>query len=105
MARLHALPDGQDYWSTGVYRELVEPERLVFTDSFADADGNVVQAAHYGMGEDFPLEMVVTVTFEDRGGKTHMRLEHAGWHEGEHGDMAVQGWNESFDKLAATLPA
>ena len=26
--------NGKDYWSTGVYREIVPMERLVFTDSF-----------------------------------------------------------------------
>jgi uncharacterized protein YndB with AHSA1/START domain len=26
-------PDGKDYWNTGVYREIVEPERIVSTDS------------------------------------------------------------------------
>ena len=31
-------PEGKDYWSTGVYREIVPNERLVTTDSFADAD-------------------------------------------------------------------
>jgi uncharacterized protein YndB with AHSA1/START domain len=24
-------PEGRDYWMRGVYREIVEPERLVFT--------------------------------------------------------------------------
>jgi uncharacterized protein YndB with AHSA1/START domain len=49
-------PEGQDYWSTGVYREIVDPERIVCTDSFADEKGNPVPASHYGMGEDWPLE-------------------------------------------------
>ncbi len=31
-------PDGRDYWSTGVYREIAAPERLVITDSFAVED-------------------------------------------------------------------
>ena len=34
--------DGQDIWCRGVYREVAEPERIVFTDSFSDKDGNVV---------------------------------------------------------------
>ena len=34
--------DGRPIWSTGVYREIVPLERIVTTDSFADADGNVV---------------------------------------------------------------
>ncbi len=37
-------PDGRDFWSTGVYREILEPERIVCTDSFADEEGNVVSA-------------------------------------------------------------
>lgn len=50
-------PDGKDYWSTGVYREIVPLERLVLTDSFADEKGNVVPASHYGMPGDWPLEL------------------------------------------------
>jgi uncharacterized protein YndB with AHSA1/START domain len=95
-------PEGQDYWSTGIYREVVPPERLVCTDSFADADGNVVSASHYGVGEDFPLEMQVTITFEDIDGKTKMTLKHVGLPESM-SDMTSTGWNESFDKLAESL--
>lgn len=96
-------PEGQDYWSTGVYREIVPMERIVCTDSFADEHGNVVPATHYDMGADIPLEMLVTVTLEDVGGKTKMTLTHAGLPAGEDQDGANQGWNESFDKLAAEL--
>ncbi len=98
-------PEGQDYWSTGVYREIVEHERIVTTDSFADADGNVVPASHYGITEDIPLEMLVTVTFEDLAGKTRMTLRHEGLPAGAMGEGANQGWNESFDKLAESLAA
>ena len=95
--------DGQDIWSTGVYREIVPLERIVCTDSFADEKGNVVPATHYGMPDDIPLEMLVTVTFEDMGGKTRMTLRHEGLPAGEMSDGANAGWNESFDKLAASL--
>lgn len=96
-------PDGQDFWSTGEYREIVPLERIVFTDSFADEQGKVVPATYYGMGEDFPQELVVTVTFENLNGKTRMTVIHQGIPAGEHRDGALQGWNESFDKLAASL--
>lgn len=96
-------PEGKDYWSTGVYQEIVKPERLIFTDSFADENGNVVSGAHYGMGDDFPLEMTVIVTFEDMGGKTKMTLRHTSMPAGDMSKMAGQGWNESFDKLAESL--
>jgi uncharacterized protein YndB with AHSA1/START domain len=95
-------PDGEVYWSTGTFHEIVPHERLVVTDSFADEQGNVVPASHYGMPGDFPLETEVTVTFEDvDDGKTKLTLRHAGMPAGEHGDMAEAGWNQSLDKLAA----
>jgi len=96
-------PEGQDFWSTGVYREIVEPGRIVTTDSFADPDGDPVPASHYGITEDVPLEMLITVTFDEHEGKTKMTLRHEGLPAGEMRDGAGQGWNESFDKLAETL--
>jgi len=96
-------PEGQDFWSTGVYREIVPLERIVYTDSFADAEGNVVPATHYGMSADFPLETLVTVTFEDSEGKTKMTLKHIGIPAGQMKELAGAGWNESFDKLAESL--
>jgi uncharacterized protein YndB with AHSA1/START domain len=96
-------PEGQDYWSTGVYKEIVTLERIVCTDSFADEQGNVVPASRYGMTGDFPLELLVTVTFEEQDGKTKMTLTHAGFPVGEHRDGAQQGWSEMFDKLAESL--
>jgi len=95
--------EGQSIWSTGVYREIVPLERIVCTDCFADENGNVVPASHYGMTEDFPLEMLVTVTFEEIDGKTRMTLRHEGLPAGEMIQGAEVGWNESFDKLAESL--
>jgi uncharacterized protein YndB with AHSA1/START domain len=91
--------EGQEVWGTGQYREIVPQERLVMTDSFADEKGNVVPATHYGMMAEYPLEMQVTVTLEDRDGKTAMTLQHSGFPTEEQIEMAKQGWSESFDKL------
>ena len=98
-------PEGRDFWSTGVYREIVPLERLVCSDSFADEKGNVVPASHYGMGSDFPLELQVTVTFEDQDGKTKMTLRHVGMPAGQMSEMAEAGWTGSFDKLAEAVNA
>jgi uncharacterized protein YndB with AHSA1/START domain len=98
-------PDGKDYWNLGFFREIVPMERLTYTDCFADEDGNVVSATHYGMPAEVPLEMKVTVTFEDLGGKTRMVMRHVGIPVGEHSEGANQGWSESFDKLAEALAA
>ena len=98
-------PEGRDFWTTGVYREIVPLERLVYTDAFADADGNVVPASRYGMAGDWPSETVVTVTFEELAGKTTLTLRHVGIPSGEMSDMTGAGWSESFDKLAAAVGA
>jgi uncharacterized protein YndB with AHSA1/START domain len=96
-------PEGEHYWSTGVFREIVEPERIVATDSFADDKGNVVPATYYGMSPDLPLEMLLTVTFEEHDGKTRLTVHHVGIPIGEESDLAEAGWNESLDKLAEHL--
>lgn len=95
--------EGKDFWGTGVFREIVRPEKIVYTDSFADAEGNVVPPSAYGMSEDWPSEFLVTVTFEEHEGKTLMTLQGVGAPAGEMLDMAKAGWNESFDKLARVL--
>jgi len=94
--------NGEPIWSTGVYREIVPYERIVCTDCFADETGKVAPATHYGMTEDFPLEMLVTVEFEDIDGKTKMTLRHEGLPASDKQGAGV-GWNESFDKLAESL--
>jgi len=93
----------KDMWSTGTYREIIPMEKIVVTDNFADAEGNVVSPKDFGMPGKWPEEMVVTVTFEDAGeGKTKLTLTHSG-HPQEMADMAKAGWNESLDKFAAAL--
>jgi uncharacterized protein YndB with AHSA1/START domain len=97
--------DGKEYWSAGVYREIVPRERLVMTDSFADEKGNIVPASYYGMAEEWPMELQVTVTLEDFVGKTKMTLKHEGIPAGLMRELTETGWNESFDKLAdAVVP-
>jgi uncharacterized protein YndB with AHSA1/START domain len=95
--------EGQDFWSTGVYRALIPPEQIVATDSFADERGNRVPASHYGMGEDWPAELLVTVTFEAVEGRTKLTLRHSGIPAGQMSDLTEAGWKESFNKLATTL--
>ncbi len=96
-------PDGKDYWSKGTYKEIIPPERIVTTDSFADEKGNTVPASYYGMSADFPLELMITLTFEEFEGKTKLTLRHSGFPGGPDADGAETGWNESLDRLAESL--
>jgi uncharacterized protein YndB with AHSA1/START domain len=96
--------DGQEFWSTGTYKEIIPMEKIVATDSFADSDGNVVPSTHYGM-EGFPLELEVILTFEDLGGRTKMTLRHVGIENiGEKMcEEMEKGWNQSLDKITQNM--
>jgi uncharacterized protein YndB with AHSA1/START domain/predicted enzyme related to lactoylglutathione lyase len=99
-------PEGQDFWSRGVYREIVEPALIIATDTFADADGNVVEPTQYGMSASWPREALITVTFVEQDGQTTFTLRHAvGVASASEAEMCQQGWNESLDRLAAYLAA
>lgn len=55
-------PDGgMESYGKATYREIVPPERIVYEDAFADAEGNV--------NAEMP-QMVITMTFAEHDGKT-----------------------------------
>ncbi len=88
---MHARPHGPDVWQHFGYREIVEPERLVFTYTFEDATG---KTGH---------ETLVTVTFADEGGKTRLTLHQAVFESVTVRDEHVRGWTEALDRLAECL--
>jgi uncharacterized protein YndB with AHSA1/START domain len=88
-------PDGVVYPMKGVFREVVEPERLVFTTSaFEDEEGQP------------QLEGLTTVTFVEHEGKTKLTL-HAVARGTPEAAAALagmeEGWSQSLDKLAGHL--
>lgn len=95
-------PDGTEFWSTGVYKEIIPHKKLVFSDSFSDEKGNIIPAADLNMPGDWPLELLVTVTLEETGEKTKMVLQHVGLPPESYDDCQT-GWQQSFDKLEENL--
>jgi uncharacterized protein YndB with AHSA1/START domain len=96
-----ASPDGSmKMWTTGEYVEIVPNERLVYTESQADENGNVVSPAAMGMPEGYPATTEVTVLLEDLGGRTRMVFMHAGM-PADSG--AGGGWEQAFDKLVVHI--
>ncbi len=89
---MHPEPGGTPT-AGGVYREISRPERLVFSWAWENThpDGSA------------GVETIVTVTFEDKGGKTEMTLRQEGLETTESRDSHEHGWAGSFDKLADTL--
>ena len=84
-------PDGRQMYFTGEFKEVLPMERLVFTDSMSDAEGNVMSM------EGMPASMDVTVSFAHADGKTTVTVSHMG------NEQAAMGWEMAFEKLAAVL--
>ena len=84
-------PDGTEHWVQGVYREIVEPERLVFTHAWEDANGN---PGH---------QTLVTITFADHGGRTMMTFHQAQFESVASRDGHRGGWTGSFERLETYL--
>lgn len=64
-------PEGQEMWGKFDYREIAEPEKLVFTNSFSDEEGNTVRAP---FSASWPLEILNTYTFTEEEGKTTLYM-------------------------------
>lgn len=100
--RVHMLgPDGITYPCRGVFREVTEPERIVYA---GEAEEGTV-----GCGAGLPPGAVVTVTFAERDGKTtvtiHTRLQSAADLEAAVQTGFNSGWASSLDRLAEHLQA
>jgi uncharacterized protein YndB with AHSA1/START domain len=97
-------PDGQEFWNGGEYHEILLHEKIVYSMYFADAKGNKVEAAHYGIDHEAIDDARDVVTFEDFGdGRTKLTLIGNESMESAKASGQVEGWNEILDKFAAVL--
>jgi uncharacterized protein YndB with AHSA1/START domain len=80
---------GRDHWVNGEYREIVAPERIVWTGTL-ERDGN---------------EVVTTVTFADLGAKTRLTVHQTYAIDTDSTRGARYGWTETLDHLAEFLKA
>jgi uncharacterized protein YndB with AHSA1/START domain len=78
-------PRGDMYFLSGEYREIVPPRRLVYTWAWE--------------GGDHANEMLVTVDFLDRGGRTELIIHQEQFATQEQCDQHAQGWKGTLDKL------
>ena len=85
-------PDGSEHECGGEYREVLPPEKLMFTNNVIDLQGRII------------LEGLTTVTFEDRGGGTRLIVRATAT---AHAPIAVQmlegmdiGWSQSIERFA-----
>jgi uncharacterized protein YndB with AHSA1/START domain len=101
-------PEGREMWGKWVIREIVKPERLVFVNSFSDADGGLTR---HPMSPHWPLELLSTVTFVAQGDKTLLTIqwlplnatdiERKTFDEGH--ESMKNGWGGTLDRLTEHL--
>lgn len=89
---------GQESWGKVIFHEIIEPERIVYTDMFSDAEGNV--------NKDMP-ETRITLEFIDLDGKTKL-ISRAQYKTKEELqsilDMgAIEGATQTWEQLAEFL--
>ncbi|MGB3762075.1 MAG: SRPBCC domain-containing protein [Ornithinimicrobium sp.] len=96
-------PDGPMHmFFVGEYREVDPKTRLVYTESMADRDGNVMTAEQMGMPPDSPTETLIVVELTDCGVRTSMVMTHIGVPADSPG---AQGWGTAIDKMEARVAA
>jgi len=101
-------PEGEDLWGKFDYKEIVEPEKIVFTNAFSDPEGNIIRPPFSPI---FPLEILNNVTFTENEGKTTIILRGGPINatEEEHNffkgmfESMEQGFGGTFDQLADYL--
>jgi uncharacterized protein YndB with AHSA1/START domain len=86
-------PEGTVHCTRGVYREVVVPERLVFTSAWEDGDG---APGH---------ETLVTVTFAEHDGKTRLTLHQGLFDSVESRNGHQVGWASCLERFADYLQA
>lgn len=101
-------PNGQEMWGKAVYREIAEPDRLIWINSFSDESGAV---ARHPWQETWPLELLTTVTLDDEGDKTQVTIQWVPINPTpeerktfDDGHASMQGgWTGTLDQLEAWL--
>jgi uncharacterized protein YndB with AHSA1/START domain len=87
-------PDGNEFPNRGVYLDIVENERIVFTDAFTKAWEPSEKPFFTGI-----------ITFEEEGGKTRYTARALHWTVADreaHEKMGFhEGWGQCADQLAA----
>lgn len=99
------MPDGATtWWGRFVYREIVNPERIVFVSSFSDEKGGIARAP---FDPTWPLEVHNTLTLSEHDGKTMLELHGAPVNPSAEErvsfeglfDCMQQGYGGTFDQL------
>ena len=84
-------PNDRHHRMSGVFREIVEPKKIVFTFAWVDEKGEP--------GD----ETLITVTLEAEGNGTRLIFRQEPFDDAKNRDSHAEGWGEVLDKLAPFL--
>ena len=80
-------------WFSGVYQEIAPHTRLVFTFTWNNT------------GPSAGVETLITLSFEERNGRTTQTFHQAPFLDNERRDSHRGGWTSAFEKLAHRIEA
>jgi uncharacterized protein YndB with AHSA1/START domain len=92
-----------DCWITGTYLEIVPSQKLVFTMALSDENGHSLSSVKAGKPEDWPEQLITTVTFEPIGEQTKVSIHQTVPEEEAKKTGAYQSWIKMFNKLNLLL--
>ena len=101
--------EGMAYWGQWTFLEITPPTKIISVVSFTDETGEKL-IEHPGM-PNWPLKILSKISFEDRGGKTHITVC---WTALDASDIELQtfetgapsmtmGWTGTFEQLEEFL--
>ncbi len=87
-------PDGATYTVVGTFRQVIVPEKLVYTWTWEGGESSKAE------GLDSERGTLVTVEFHQRGDATDVTLTHELFLDEEQRDKHSQGWTGCLNRLA-----
>ncbi|MEQ7800382.1 SRPBCC domain-containing protein [Pedobacter sp. ASV1-7] len=92
-----------DCWIKGLYKEVTAPEKLVFSMIISNENGDDVRSIDAGKPEDWPEEVLTTVTFAEIGEQTKLTIHQTVSEAEAKQTGAYQSWIKMFNKLEEIL--
>jgi uncharacterized protein YndB with AHSA1/START domain len=96
-------PSWGNCWVTGTYLEIARPSRLVLTMGLCDESGKRVASKQAGHDPEWPEETTVTVTLDERDGKTTLTLHQNVSEALAKRTGAHPSWLQMLDRLETEL--
>ena len=102
------MADGKEVWGKWLIREVKQPERLVFINTFSDPQGGLTR---HPFAPDWPAQMLSTITFAAKGKGTLLTIEWAPIEASEAElktfdtgrPSMTQGWTGTLEQLTNCL--